>query len=113
MEAEAFAESDIDRLIDAGLRVIPEQSKLARLVRDTRRFCREEADWRAVHERILRHYGHPDCTNMFENIGITLMALLKSGGNLSPDHPDVIFPRRLQSLLQYCSYFSKMNEASA
>ena len=82
MEAEAFAESDIDRLIDAGLRVIPEQSKLARLVRDTRRFCREEADWRVVHERILRHYGHPDCTNMFENIGITLMALLKSGGDL-------------------------------
>lgn len=82
MEAAAFAESDLDRLIDAGLTAIPADSKLARLIADTRRFCREESDWRTVHERILRGYGHPDCTNMFENIGITLAALLLSGGDI-------------------------------
>ncbi len=82
MEAAAFTESDLDTLIDLALATIPADSKLARLVHDTRRFCREESDWRIVHERILRAYGHPDCTNMFQNIGITLMALLMSGGDI-------------------------------
>ncbi len=82
VEAAAFVESDLDKLIDAGLAAIPAESKLTRLVQDTRRFCREESDWRVVHERIIRSYGHPDCTNMFENIGITLMALLMGKGDM-------------------------------
>jgi len=82
MEAAAFVESDLEKLADAGLSAIPADSKLARLVADTRRFCREETDWRIVRERILRSYGHPDCTNMFQNIGVTLTALLKGGGDL-------------------------------
>ena len=82
MEAAAFVEDDLQKLIDAGLAVIPPASRLARLIADTRRFCREEPDWRGVRERIIRDYGHPDCTNMFENIGITLTALLMGDGDM-------------------------------
>ncbi|MBS1372014.1 MAG: ADP-ribosylglycohydrolase family protein [Lentisphaeria bacterium] len=81
-EAAAFVESDLDRLIAAGLAQIPPGSKLAKLVRDVLRWCGEESDWRRVREQVLRHYGHPDCTNMFQNIGITLLALKMGGGDL-------------------------------
>ncbi len=82
MEAAAFVERDLDQLIAAGLAEIPAESKLAGLVRRVSAWCEEEEDWRKIREMVLRHYGHPDCTNMFQNIGITLTALKKSGGDL-------------------------------
>jgi len=82
MEAAAFVENDIDLLIAAGLAAIPAESKLAKLINDTQHWCRNTTDWRLVREQVIRHYGHPDCTNMFENIGITLLALLLSEGDL-------------------------------
>ncbi len=82
IEAAAFLESDIDKLIAAGLAEIPADSKLARLVLDVLEWCETESDWRKIREQVLRHYGHPDCTNMFQNIGITLSALKMSRGDL-------------------------------
>ena len=82
LEAAAFVEQDLDKLLDIAVGVIPADSKLARLVADTRRWCRMFDDIRYIRDEILRHYGHPDCTNMFENIGITIMSLLGSNLNL-------------------------------
>ena len=35
-----------------------------------------------VLRKLLFKYGHPDCTNLFENIGITLIALLLGEGDM-------------------------------
>ncbi len=128
LEAAAFFESDIGKLVEIGLSVIPEDSKIAGLIRDVRDWCQlvgddsgatvgaclvppvtvdqaaqgtplqspvtvDQAaqgtplqspavsedtgapDWRYVRSQILRKYGHPDCTNMYQNMGITLLAL--------------------------------------
>lgn len=77
--AAAFFESDPDKLIETGLSVIPSDSKTARLIRDVRGWCKSSSDWRYVRGKIIRHYGHPDCTNSFQNIGITLLALYFGG----------------------------------
>ncbi len=71
---------DLYALIDVGLSVIPETCKFRDLVNDTVAWCREYDDVKRILRKILRKYGHPDCTNLFQNIGITLAALLK--GNL-------------------------------
>lgn len=76
MEAEAFFESDMFVLIETGLSVIPEDCKFRSLVEDVVGFCRRHADIKAVLADILFKYGHPDCTNMFQNMGITLAALI-------------------------------------
>lgn len=78
-EAEAFFEDDIEKLIETGLSVIPEDCKFRRLVNDTVKWCREYGDAETVRAFILDGYGHPDCTNLFQNMGITLACLLLCG----------------------------------
>ena len=79
LEAAAFFERDLDKLLDIGLELIPSDSKVAGLIRDVRGWCKSASDWRYVRGRIIRDYGHPDCTNMYQNIGITLLALYFGG----------------------------------
>jgi len=76
IEAAAFLDNNLEKLVDIGLGVIPGNSKTAAVIRHVRDWCRESDDWRYVRSRVLREYGHPDCTNMYQNIGITLLALL-------------------------------------
>ena len=81
LEAAAFFEHDLDKLVDIGLSVIPPDSGTARLITDTREWCKASGDWRYVRSKVIRHYGHPDCTNMFQNIGITLLSLYFGEGD--------------------------------
>jgi ADP-ribosylglycohydrolase len=76
MEAAAFFEDDLDKLIDIGLTQIPTDSRTSKLIRDVRKWSKNHADWRFTRELIINNYGHPDCTNMYQNIGITLLALM-------------------------------------
>ena len=80
LESAAFFESDLYKLIDAGLAAIPADCKIRTLIGDTMTWYAQYADVKAVLSRILHKYGHPDCTNLFQNIGITVAALL--GGNM-------------------------------
>lgn len=82
MEAEAFFESDLDRLVDVGLAHIPADSEIAALIRDVCAWSKSGRDWGYVRSLIIREYGHPSCTNLFENIGFTLLALYAGGGDL-------------------------------
>ena len=70
---------DLYALIDVGLSVIPAECKFRELVNDTVAWCRQYDDVKRILRKILHKYGHPDCTNLFQNIGITLAALLKGG----------------------------------
>ena len=80
LESAAFYESNLYKLIDIALLEIPAQCKIRTLITDTLAWCERCDDVKAVLKYILHKYGHPDCTNLFQNIGITLTALLK--GNL-------------------------------
>ncbi len=81
LEAAAFFEDDLDSLVEIGLSVIDQDSRTARLIRDVRDWCRASDDWRFVRSQVIRDYGHPDCTNMYQNIGITLLSLYFGAGD--------------------------------
>lgn len=78
-EAEAFFEDDILKLFEVGLSVIPPECKFAELVKYVLLLCKRFDDMETVRAWILDKYGHPDCTNMFQNMGITLAVLLLCG----------------------------------
>ena len=80
LESAAFFESDLDKLIEIGLTQVPEKCKFRDLVNDTVALCKKYDDIKLILRKILFKYGHPDCTNLYQNIGITLAALLK--GNM-------------------------------
>jgi len=77
LESAAFFESDLKKLIEIGLRYVPENCRFRQLVLDTVAWCDRYDSVKLILRKILTKYGHPDCTNMFENVGIILAALLK------------------------------------
>jgi len=84
--AQAFVESDIDRLLDTGLAQIPEDSVIARLIRDIRRWHAEGLDWKEGFLRIEAEYGYDkfggNC-HMVPNHALIVHALLHGGGDFS------------------------------
>ena len=82
LESEAFFEDDMDRLLDKALAILPLDSKFRRLVCDTRELCETHKDMKPVLAGLLFRYGHPDCTNLYQNMGITIAALLLGEGDI-------------------------------
>jgi len=74
--ALCFAESDIKHIIATARDCLPE-SRFKRMVTDIVDWCAEENDYLVIREKIICRYGHPDCTNVFQNNGIIVMCLLK------------------------------------
>lgn len=83
LESIAFAESDMNKLLDAGLKVIPGNSRLAQAINDTREWCSLSADPLTVREHILRKYGNENFTDVVMNIPFAVMALLLGKGDFS------------------------------
>jgi ADP-ribosylglycohydrolase len=84
MEAQAFVEADINALIDTGLRVIPSDSTIARLIHDIREWHAREPDWRAARELIAANYGYDKyrgACHMVPNHGLIIHALLYGEGD--------------------------------
>lgn len=82
LEAEAFHSEDLDHLIEVGLAAIPEDCRIRRLILDTLSLCERFDDPKIILRKILFDWGHLDCTNLFENIAITIFSLKK--GELDP-----------------------------
>lgn len=59
----------------------PAGNRFFELVADTVDWCRAygEQGIKRVLRKILHKYGHPDCTNLYQNMGITIAALLLGG----------------------------------
>jgi len=74
--ALAFVENDIRSIIAKARDSLPE-SRFKRMVTDVTEWCAEENDHLVIREKIICRYGHPDCTNVFQNNGIIVMCLLK------------------------------------
>ena len=87
MEAQAFVEDDIDKLIDVGLAQVPADSTLAGMIRDIRRWHSESpSDWRYTFRKIQKNYGYDkyggNC-HIMPNHGLIIMSLLHSDGDFS------------------------------
>lgn len=76
LESEAFFDDDVQSLIQKALCVVPEESKFRSLVTYTVEMCSKYKDIKKVLSKILFKYGHPDCTNMYQNMGITIASLI-------------------------------------
>ncbi len=72
---------DFYALVDEALAYIPADCRFRELVGDTADWCRTYGAQgiKRVLRKLLHKYGHPDCTNLFQNMGITLAALLLDG----------------------------------
>ncbi|WP_026332617.1 ADP-ribosylglycohydrolase family protein [Deinococcus apachensis] len=84
MEALSFMETDLERLLDVALEVIPGDSMIARLHRDLRGWHQEEPDWRAARARLQEHYGYdrfPGNVHVVPNHGVIVLALLYGDGD--------------------------------
>ncbi len=82
LEALAFTDKwDVKGLIVKALDYIDETSRVYEMIGKILSWCEGTDDWKYVLGLILRDYGHPDCTNMYQNIGITIMALLLGKGD--------------------------------
>jgi ADP-ribosylglycohydrolase len=82
VEAAAYFEKDIYKLIDTGMSHVSPRSRFARLVRDVTAWS-AQGDWRETRARVLRDYGAPDFTQSRQNLGFTLLGLLHSGGDFA------------------------------
>ncbi|MBP3961779.1 ADP-ribosylglycohydrolase family protein [Paenibacillus lignilyticus] len=81
VEAMAFVEDDLMKLLRDGMVYLPEGTRIRRLVEDTMAWSSQDLTWQQVRSRIIRDYGHPDCTNLYQNIGFTLVCLFYGKGD--------------------------------
>lgn len=84
MEAQAFVESDINRLLDTGLSVIPQDSIIYRMIGDIRSWYSQDGDWRKTFRRIEDQYGYKDYIggcHMVPNHALIILGLLYGEGD--------------------------------
>ncbi|MGB8980608.1 MAG: ADP-ribosylglycohydrolase family protein [Anaerolineales bacterium] len=84
MEAQAFVEGDIDRLIETGQSVIPKSSILYRMIGDLREWHAQDCDWQKTFHRIERRYGYdqfPGNCHMVPNHALIILGLLYGQGD--------------------------------
>ncbi len=82
MEAQAFVEYDLDRLLDIGLSYIPPESLITRLVADVRQWHRQHAAWEDAFRCIQERYGYdrfPGNCHVVPNHAVVIMSLLYGG----------------------------------
>ena len=84
MEAQAFVEADIDRLLDTALAQIPRDCLLRRVIDDVRDWHASGEDWRATRARIAQRYGYEryggNC-HVIPNHALIVSALLHGDGD--------------------------------
>ncbi len=58
MQSQAFIEPDIEQLLDTGLRFIPKESTIYRMVMELREWSIAVPDWRQARLKVARDYGY-------------------------------------------------------
>jgi hypothetical protein len=84
MEALAFVEPEIPRLLDGALELIPPESLIRRLIGELRQLHDREPDWRAARAWLDENYGYhtfPGACHIVPNHGLVILALLYGGGD--------------------------------
>ena len=84
--AGAFTESDMDRLLDTAVSLIPRQSLIYRIIADVREWAAADPDWRYARDRIEERYGYHkyggNC-HVVPNHATVINALAHSGGEFA------------------------------
>ncbi|MBI2940977.1 MAG: ADP-ribosylglycohydrolase family protein [Chloroflexi bacterium] len=84
MEAQAFVEADVDRLIDTAVSFIPRDSVIRRLIDDVREWHARERDWRRARQLLEARYGYDryggNC-HIVPNHGLIVLGLLYGDGD--------------------------------
>jgi|YNPNPStandDraft_1061719.scaffolds.fasta_scaffold01019_15 ADP-ribosylglycohydrolase len=79
MEALAFVEPDIHRLIETAVALIPRDSIIYRMIGDVREWREQEPDWRRAFGRLAANYGYDryggNC-HIVPNHGLIILSLL-------------------------------------
>jgi ADP-ribosylglycohydrolase len=82
MEALAFSEPDLARLLDVATSLIPRDSVISRMIADVRAWHAAEEDWRVARERLATGYGYDryggNC-HIVPNHGLIVLSLLYGG----------------------------------
>jgi ADP-ribosylglycohydrolase len=84
MEAQAFVEPDVDRLIDTAVGFIPKDSVIFGMIDDVRGWHAGEKDWRKTRERIAHDYGYDEYggnCHAVPNHALIIHALLHGEGD--------------------------------
>ena len=83
VESMLFIEDDIEKLIDLGLSYIPQDCKLAKCMRMVVEYYKSNnSDWIGARRKVVNLFGHPDFTNVAQNLGLVVIAMLYGGGDL-------------------------------
>lgn len=71
----SFICSDIDELLFRAKECVPLGSKFRNMLEAVLRWCDETKDADLLRNKILREFGHPDCTNVFQNLAFIVVGL--------------------------------------
>jgi len=83
MVSGAFVEREAGRLVEMALGLIPEESRVARAVRDVMRWHGEHAHWGRTREMLLRSYSSEDVRDSVVASGLVALALLQGRGEFA------------------------------
>jgi ADP-ribosylglycohydrolase len=72
---------DLEGAIERAMRVVPDKSRFAEMVREVAGWCDEDDTWEATWDRINRAYGHYHPVHTINNAALVLIGLLHSGGD--------------------------------
>ncbi len=81
--ASACVQSDVQKVIQAGLAVIPAGSRLAEAVRFVTGVHHQEPDWERAVDRLYERYGHYHWVHAINNAALVTAALLYGAGDFS------------------------------
>ncbi|HHW58275.1 MAG TPA: ADP-ribosylglycohydrolase family protein [Clostridia bacterium] len=81
MVAASFVMEDPVKIIEAGLREIPDNCRLYHAIQDVLKWSREEKDWESCLNLIYKNYGHYNAVHTINNACIVALALLYGEGD--------------------------------
>jgi len=74
VDSMAFFEDDIEKLIRKGMEYIPTDSKLYKCFEMILNM--QDKPWQYVRQEVLNKFGHPDFTNVVQNLAMVVISLL-------------------------------------
>jgi ADP-ribosylglycohydrolase len=81
MGAAAMVESDVARVLDAGLAVVPPASRFAETVRFARDLVEREPDWERIVDAVYARYGHLHWVHVLSNAALLTAAIAYGSGD--------------------------------
>ena len=72
----ALVSDNLKKVIDSGLSQVPENSRLAEVVKNVRSWSRELNSWQEVWQKVIKEYGHYHEVHTLPNLAFVLIALI-------------------------------------